>query len=44
MYKNKALMALNKKKQYEGQMMSLMNQQMTLEKVHMTTESMKNHQ
>ena len=41
MYKNKALMALNKKKQYEKQMRGYMNQQMTMEQLKMNTEAIK---
>ena len=37
MYKNKALMSLNKKKQYEKQMKGYMNQQMTLDQMQMNT-------
>ena len=41
MYKNKALMALNKKKQYEKQMKGYMNQQMTLDQLQMNSEMVK---
>lgn len=43
MYKNKALMALNKKKQYEKQMRGYMNQQMTIDQLSINTEMMKGH-
>ena len=41
MYKNKALMALNNKKQYEKQMKGYMNQQMTLDQLQMNSEMVK---
>jgi hypothetical protein len=44
MFKKKALMALNKKKQYENQMKTYMNHQMTIDSINMTTENIKNHQ
>ena len=41
MYKQKAVMTLSKKKQYENQMKGYMNQLMTIDKVNFTAESIK---
>lgn len=44
MYKQKCMMVLKKKKQYQNQLTGYLNQMGTLDQITLQNESMKNHQ